>query len=151
MFNALTLFHTDDEDWQPRICHVIMPDGISKDLNTWAPFLVGDEVYEEFTYYSVDLRTLIARCMADDREDRPTLNELLTTIQTSIARDDAIAFETERVFQTERAADPTRQRLPVNVTRPPEVEDDALLSRFFQEYIRDPPSREDPYGEFWDQ
>ncbi|KAI0135745.1 hypothetical protein F4814DRAFT_402398 [Daldinia grandis] len=151
MFNSLTLYYTDDEDWQPQVCRIIMPDGTGKDLNTWAPFLVGDAVYEEFTFYNADLRTLIARCMADDREDRPTLNELLTTIQESIARDDATAFEAEERLQTERAEDPTRQRPPVDVARPPKVEDDALLSRFFQEYIRDPPARNDPYGGLWDQ
>ncbi|KAI8958901.1 hypothetical protein F5Y11DRAFT_334724 [Daldinia sp. FL1419] len=140
MFNALSLYHTDDEDWQPRICTIQMPDGKSRDLSTWAPFLVGDQVYEAFTHYGIDLRTLIARCMADDGEDRPTLDELLAIIQYSIARDDVQASEVSLVSQEP----------PIDVSKPPAIETDALLQRFFREYFLEPQMRPDPYVEFWD-
>ncbi|KAI1080422.1 hypothetical protein F5B20DRAFT_589492 [Whalleya microplaca] len=140
MFNALTLYHTDDEDWEPRVCPITMPDGEAKDLNTWAPFLVGanDMVYDQFKVYSIELRTLIARCMADDRRDRPSLHELLDTIERNIAAGDRAAYEAR-----------DEEKAPVDVKVPPAVEDDDLLRRFFQEYLREPPNRQDPYRNYW--
>ncbi|KAI0380726.1 hypothetical protein F5Y04DRAFT_256594 [Hypomontagnella monticulosa] len=149
MFNALTLYFTDDEEWQPKICQVTMPDGATKDLNTWAPFLVGDGVYTDFERYSIELRTLIARCMADRGEDRPSLEELLNIIQGNIARGDIAADEAQRKWEEEKAEDPTKQRPPVDVKRPPDVEDNELILRFFREYLREPPTRMDPYEDHW--
>lgn len=145
MFNALTLYFTDDEDWQPKICSITMPDGTAKDLNTWAPFLVGGEAYDDFQHYSIELRTLIARCMADRREDRPSLEELLQIVQLNITRGDAAADEERRKWEEEKAADPTKQRPPVDLKKAPDIEDDDLIQRFFREYLREPPTREDPY------
>ncbi|KAI0000098.1 hypothetical protein F4779DRAFT_604984 [Xylariaceae sp. FL0662B] len=140
MFNALTLYHTDDEDWEPRLCPVTLPDGTAMDLNTWAPFLVGadDKVYDQFKVYSAELRILIARCMADDRKERPSLQELLDIIERNIAAGDRAAEEARN-----------EKRTPVDVSVPPAVEDDDILRRFFQEYLREPPSRQDPYRDYW--
>lgn len=150
MYNALTLYFTEDEDWQPRVCQITMPNGTVRDLNTWAPYLVGNPVYDEFKAYSIELRTLIARCMADDGQDRPTLDELLQIIQRAIARDDAAAREEQAKWNEEKRKDPTKQKPPVGFKRPPAVEDDDLLLRFFREYFREPPVREDPYRDYWD-
>ncbi|KAI1104886.1 hypothetical protein F4804DRAFT_305780 [Jackrogersella minutella] len=144
MFNALTLYGTDDEEWQPQVCAITMPDGTAEDLNTWAPFLVGDQAYDDFKSYSIELRTLIARCMADRGEDRPPLDELLHLIQQNIAQEDAAANEARRQWQEEKQAGPNKQKPPVDFKRPPAVEDDDLLNRFFMEYLREPPIREDP-------
>ncbi|KAI1767444.1 kinase-like domain-containing protein [Hypoxylon sp. FL1150] len=153
MYNALTLYFTSDEDWQPQVCPITMPDGTTKNLNTWAPFLVGHDarVYEDFRSYSVQLRTLIARCMADRQEDRPSLQELLDIIQANIASGDAAAANKRMQFEAARQVDPSIRIPPVNIKRPPPVEDDNLLQRFFREYLREPPLREDPYRDYWDQ
>ncbi|KAI2464868.1 hypothetical protein F4781DRAFT_50856 [Annulohypoxylon bovei var. microspora] len=151
MYNALTLYFTDDEDWQPQVCQVMMPNGQSRAVSTWAPFLVGNQVYDDFRAYSVELRSLVARCMADNRRDRPSLDELLNVIQRNIRRGDLDAEEAKNRWEEEKAADPDKQKPPVDIKRPPRVEDDALLLRFFREYIRDPPRRDDPYEDLWDQ
>ncbi|OTB06167.1 hypothetical protein M426DRAFT_9982 [Hypoxylon sp. CI-4A] len=139
MYIALTLYFTEDEDWAPTTCNITMPDGTSQDLVTWAPFLVGEPVYDEFKAYSTELRTLIARCMADKQEDRPSLDELVDTIRAQIVKGD-----------TEASALPHKARTVDDLKRPPPVESDELLHRFAQEYFREPPVREDPYREYWD-
>ncbi|KAI1414549.1 hypothetical protein F5Y13DRAFT_158765 [Hypoxylon sp. FL1857] len=149
MFNALTLYFINDDEWEPRVCPVVMPDGTVYELNTWAPFLVGNEIYDEFRAYPIGLRTLIARCMAHDAEDRPSLEELLNIINYSIAQGDAEAYEARMNWELEKANDPTIQKPPVDIKRPPAAEDDDLLIRFFQEYFREPPVREDPYVDLW--
>ncbi|KAL7625804.1 hypothetical protein AAE478_005027 [Parahypoxylon ruwenzoriense] len=153
MYNALTLYQVtdDDGDWAPQTCPIRMPDGTENNLVTWAPNLVGyDElVYDQFKVYSEELRTLIARCMADDQENRPSLDELLETIQRNILAGDAAAVEARRRWEEEKEENPDKQKDPVDVKRPPAIEDDDLLGRFFQEYLRDPPARNDPYEEQW--
>ncbi|KAI1772884.1 hypothetical protein F4818DRAFT_443765 [Hypoxylon cercidicola] len=153
MYNSLTLYYTDDEDWQPEVCPIAMPDGTAYNLNTWAPFLVGDDasVYEDFRSYSTELRTLIARCMADRQEERPSLHELLDLIQANIARGDATAANAQMQFEAEKQLDPTKQKPPVDIKRPPPIEDDDLLQRFFREYLREPAMREDPYSDYWNE
>ncbi|KAI0169698.1 hypothetical protein GGR52DRAFT_551097 [Hypoxylon sp. FL1284] len=153
MYNTLTLYYTDDEEWQPRVCPITMSNGTTYGLNTWAPFLAEDDarVYEDFKSYSTELRTLIARCMADRKEDRPSLQELLYLTQANIAREDAAAANTQRQFEEAKRADPTIQKPLVDIRRPPPVEDDDLLRRFFREYFREPPVREDPYRDYWDK
>ncbi|KAI4865063.1 hypothetical protein F4820DRAFT_421694 [Hypoxylon rubiginosum] len=153
MYNALTLYYTDDQDWQPEVCPITLPNGTFYNLNTWAPFLVGDaaRVYDEFKRYSIELRTLIARCMADRQEDRPSLQELIDIIRVNIGGGDSAAVDAQRQFDDEKLVDPTKEKPPVDVTRPPPVEDDELLLRFFREYLREPPVREDPYRDYWDE
>ncbi|KAI2623136.1 kinase-like domain-containing protein [Hypoxylon sp. NC1633] len=151
MFNALTFYFTDDDEWQPRRCNIRMPDGTAKNLNTWAPFLVGSQVYDEFKIHSIELRTLIARCMADNHRDRPSLDELLAIIQQNIANVDAAGWNAQQRWQQEKAVDPTKQKPPIDVKRPPAAEDDDLLRRFFREYLRDPPVRDDPYRDYWNE
>lgn len=150
MFNALTLYFTEDEQWQPQICRITMPDGTARDINTWAPFLVGHQVYDEFKAYPIELRTLIARCMADDAEDRPSLEELLDTINQNIAQGDERANEAQRNWEEQKRLDPTKEKPAVDVKTPPAVEDNDLLVRFFREYFRELPVREDPYKDLWD-
>ncbi|XXH00668.1 hypothetical protein Hte_007018 [Hypoxylon texense] len=151
MYNALTLYYTDDLDWTPEVCPITLPNGEPYNLNTWAPFLVGNpaRVYPHFATYSIELRTLIARCMADRQEDRPSLEELMRIIYTNIREGTDAAVEAQMQFEDERLLDPTKEKLPVDVTAPPPVEDDELLERFWAEYLREPPIKEDPYREFW--
>ncbi|KAI5859501.1 hypothetical protein GGS23DRAFT_616193 [Durotheca rogersii] len=153
MYNALTLYQVvaDDGDWAPRACPITMPDGSAKNLVTWAPFLVGREelVYDEFKAYGDDLRTLIARCMADEPEDRPGLQELLDTTTKNIAAGDRIAAAAQEGWERQKEGYPGRREGPVDVSRPPEVEDDDLVRRFFREYLNDPPARGDPYRDYW--
>lgn len=153
MYNSLTLYWTDDDEWEPQVCPITMPDRTSKNLNTWAPGLVGHAnlVHERNKRYSVELRTLIARCMADEQEDRPSLQELLYIIQVNIARGDMAAANAQMQFEAARQQNPTIQKPPIDIKRPPPIEDNDLLGRFFQEYLRDPPVREDPYKGYWDQ
>ncbi|KAI1377211.1 hypothetical protein F4677DRAFT_415627 [Hypoxylon crocopeplum] len=129
----------------------MMPNGTNRDLRTWAPFLVGNMLHPEFRMYNAELRNLIARCMADDRRDRPYLDELLYIVQQNIANVDAAAAEASRKWEEEKRNDPAKQKPPVDVKAPPAVEDDDLLRRFFQEYLRQPPIREDPYKDLWNQ
>ncbi|KAI0833050.1 hypothetical protein F5Y06DRAFT_280702, partial [Hypoxylon sp. FL0890] len=151
MFNALTRYFTEDDEWEPKICPITMPDGTAKNLNTWAPFLVGIQVYDEFRVYPIELRTLIARCMADAPGDRPSLDELLNIISRNIAQGDDRAIAAQRDWEEEKRKDPTKQKPLVNVKTPPAVEDNDLLIRFFQEYFHEPPVREDPYRDLWDR
>ncbi|KAI1391517.1 uncharacterized protein F4822DRAFT_396980 [Hypoxylon trugodes] len=149
MFNALSLYWASDDEWEPRVCQIKMPDGSTKGLNTWAPYLVGTPIYPEFAPYSETLRTLIARCMAHHRQDRPSLKELLDTIEQAIAQGDTAADEAQRKWNEEKRKNPNAQKSPVDIRKPPSVEDDDLLRRFFQDYFRDPPIREDPYTDHW--
>ncbi|KAI1135699.1 hypothetical protein F5Y05DRAFT_394210 [Hypoxylon sp. FL0543] len=150
MFNALTLYFTEDDEWQPTVCPIQMPDGTAKDLNTWAPFLVGLQVYDQFRAYPVALRTLIARCMADAAEDRPSLDELVNIISENIEESNAKGNEVSYAWREWLREDPTRERPPDDVTGPPDIEDNELYVRFFREYFREPPVRQSPYTDLWD-
>ncbi|KAI1451378.1 hypothetical protein F4805DRAFT_451668 [Annulohypoxylon moriforme] len=146
MFSAMTFYFTDDPEWRPRVCGVPMPDGEIENLETWAPYLVGEPVYDEFKPYSLELRSLIARCMADNPDERPTLDVLLDIIEDNIRRGDEAAAEDRRRSEE----DPDRERPPVGVVDPPEVESDELLARWDREYILEPIVRDDPYADYWD-
>ncbi|KAI1406022.1 hypothetical protein F4819DRAFT_442562 [Hypoxylon fuscum] len=153
MYNAVTGHTTIDDEWKPRVCPITMPDGTARDLNTWAPFLVGEEhtIEDHFKRHSIELRTLIARCMADQREDRPSLAQLLEEIQENILRGDVRAYEAQVAFNDARLVNPTLQKPPVDVSRPPHVEDDDLLRRFFFEYLREPPVVPDIFQDLWEE
>ncbi|KAI2608155.1 uncharacterized protein GGS25DRAFT_489096 [Hypoxylon fragiforme] len=151
MFNAMTIYYTDDDEWEPRRCRISMPDGRTKNLNTWAPFIVGSQALAQFTHHEIGLRTLIARCMADHRDDRPSLRELLDTVRQNIARGDAEAAEEKRKWDRAKARDPSVRKPRIDIKRPPKVEEDELLLKFFQEYLRDAPIRQDFYAGQWDR
>ncbi|KAI1214611.1 uncharacterized protein F4807DRAFT_403970 [Annulohypoxylon truncatum] len=149
MFNTMTFYFTDDPDWKPRDC-VVQGEGDHYEIvNTWAPYLVGFSVYAEFQKYEIELRSLVARCMADNPADRPTLGELIETIEENMRRGDEDADEEFRRWEEIRRIDPRAQKPPVDVRRPPAAETNDLLKRWAQEYIYQPINRQDPYEDLW--
>ncbi|KAI0883235.1 uncharacterized protein GGS22DRAFT_37690 [Annulohypoxylon maeteangense] len=150
MFNILTFYFTDDPDWQARDCEMQMPDGEMRVVRTWAPYLVGDPVYDEFKNYDIEMRTLIARCMADDPDDRPPLDELVDAIEYFIGQGDEAANEESRRLEEMRAQNQEPRPPPIDVKRAPDVESDELLKRWAREYINEPLMRQDPYADLWD-
>ncbi|KAI1444777.1 kinase-like domain-containing protein [Annulohypoxylon stygium] len=151
MFNMLTMYYTDDPEWQPRECEVRMPHGELFPILTWAPFLVGNLVYPEFQKYNLDLRMLIARCMADSKDDRPVLDELVAIIQDNIRSGDEAAARLQAEWEEELRNNPGSGPPSVDVTQPPEVESDSLLRRWRREYLDEPEKREDLYAALWDE
>ncbi|KAI8623888.1 hypothetical protein F5Y19DRAFT_456803 [Xylariaceae sp. FL1651] len=145
MFNALTLHHPDLGDWTSLRRLITWPDGSISDLETWGWYIVGPRrlVLPRFQTYDEGLRILIARCMAQEDEDRPELNELIEIIEDLIADGDQ---EADQI----RAADEAAGRHtagPFDVTAPPNgPEEDDLLWKFYQDYLFQPPDKPDLYG-----
>ncbi|KAI1092518.1 hypothetical protein F5B19DRAFT_203927 [Rostrohypoxylon terebratum] len=151
MFNTLTMYYTEDPEWQPRVCEIRMPGGELLPMLTWVPFLVGDLVYPEFQKYDLDLRMLLARCMADSKDDRPGLDELVAIIQDNIRSGDEAAVRLQAEWEEELRRNPDWKPPGVDVTQPPEVESDNLLRRWRREYLDEPEKRKDLYAALWDE
>lgn len=152
MVNLMTLGHPDTGDnknpWLPRM-RVLnmalagMPD-YERVIWTWGWVLIDDPdqplpkgISEFVGRQDAALKNVIARCMADDPANRPTLYQLLDLINRGIRMADG------------RGQTASRVRRP-DTFNPPRFESDALIDRFYQEYFREPRVPHDPYAPYWE-
>ncbi|KAI1209203.1 kinase-like domain-containing protein [Annulohypoxylon truncatum] len=153
MFNLLTLSHpVPNEDWfpQPRVVQSPRGDIV---VETYGWFLIqppppnpamapDPTIYME--RYDFTLRSLIARCMADDTNDRPDFHEIWTACMLGIAETD-----TRKNFNQENAALLSVGGDHYDPMIVPEVESDEIVHKFYQDYFVNPPARADPYAGRW--
>ncbi|KAI0471773.1 kinase-like domain-containing protein [Xylariaceae sp. FL0804] len=146
MFNCMTLSFPAE---YPQTCAIQQDDGTYRYLTTYGFHLVGPyqgtgnapepQVDERFRNYDRNLRLLIARCLADDPDDRPDLHELIWEVEEGFTVTDDMA--------SEASAGPFDIQRP----QPVETEHDDLLWKFYQDYFFNAPNITDPYAGEWDQ
>ncbi|KAI0442841.1 kinase-like domain-containing protein [Xylaria telfairii] len=118
--------------------------GIS--IDTYGYTLLDDEYGPVNPFYEdidLQLRETIARCLAVNGAQRPTLRQLLALAVQNIGEGDRKAQE----------AGASQMPNDIYATRPKldEPEPDALLDRFMRNYFYDAAPVQDPYGPYWDR
>ncbi|KAI1344403.1 kinase-like domain-containing protein [Xylariaceae sp. FL0016] len=153
MYNLMTLSIPKADN--PAKCTVLVrsPDRRqplrSRTVTSWVPWLTRSGVEEELpALKAVDgnLRSLIARCLADEQTDRPKLTELAWVTRTRIDEDNQRAqnFEKSPSLSLEdlwRTQHWWSER-PLN-------EEDDLPQRFYNNHLLDPPAVSDPHAAYW--
>ncbi|OTA80878.1 hypothetical protein M434DRAFT_380722 [Hypoxylon sp. CO27-5] len=151
MFDLLTLRHpTDIAYWKPqnREFKRYSSDPAVPPMLTWGWMLLtsSETPLEPFIQsYDIDLRLLIARCMAENPLDRPDLDQLLGEIQ----RGSGNADRNEPNRRDPRAdSDNAAEGLTAwDVVQA--VETDVVIQKFYNDYLRDAPNIPDPYATLW--
>ncbi|KAI0151688.1 kinase-like domain-containing protein [Xylariaceae sp. FL1272] len=126
---------------------------------------------DEIERVDYSLREIVARCLANDDRQRPTLNELWARAYANIEIGDLDADEAEENSRNAQAqptapqpsttANPQPQAAPApprpspteHSERPPvgTHESNELLQRFLRNYIIEPWPHSDSWGPYWDK
>ncbi|KAI1378571.1 kinase-like domain-containing protein [Hypoxylon crocopeplum] len=155
MFNLLTSCQPYSESWVPRNRMLKMRDGTLKMVMTWGWWFIEDPEFTMFPIYTMntlDLRHLVARCMADMPEDRPSIEELLFLIDKGIVESDERVLAAEMTIARNGGVVPPGSGIPTGrdtVFYPQEIEREEILTKFYNDLFRSPPVRPDPYYHLW--
>ncbi|KAI0149974.1 kinase-like protein [Hypoxylon sp. NC0597] len=152
MFNLLTLRHPKaTTEWVPYDREfkrdIYDPPVVPKLTWGWMLLDAADVPLEPFIQsYDIDLRLLIAQCMADDPEDRPDLSYLEYQIQWGINN-------VENNLTPRRAARADQDNADYGLEIWDVVqanEPDEIIRKFYDDHLRDPPDVQDPYENLWE-
>ncbi|KAI1413239.1 kinase-like protein [Hypoxylon sp. FL1857] len=152
MFNLLTLRHPREEWWEPQSRYFKRsPDqAAGESIDTWGWILLenafGSPLDPFIQAYDLDLRMLIARCLAHQPSDRPALDELLATIQLGIQNSDRNSLQRGGAAAAQN--DDPDDLSVFDIVQP--EEDNEILEKFYYDYLLEPAVRDDPYAPYWD-
>ncbi|OTA64275.1 kinase-like protein [Hypoxylon sp. EC38] len=151
MFDLLTLHHPKDTaSWKPqnREFKRYSSDPAVPPMLTWGWMLLtsSETPLEPFVQsYDIDLRLLIARCMAENPLDRPDLDQLLGEIQ----RGSGNAERNEPNRRDPRADSDNAAKGLTAWDVVQAVETDEVIQKFYNDHLRDAPNNADPYATLW--
>ncbi|KAI1459454.1 kinase-like domain-containing protein [Annulohypoxylon moriforme] len=155
MFDLLTLSHPSPiANWHGQNRWLPVPGTLGgMDLiRTWGwalldppPGVAAPAPTEFIAAYDVNLRYLIALCMADETSRRPRIEDLYNAVVGGMNEADA------RVYFYPNPENHELNGIHYHPLRPSPVESDNIINRWYYDYFINPPEREDIYAGRWDE